>query len=723
MTTTDANRSSLWVYNPALDLIVGCGAWSAPLLLLGYLAANSSVAAWSVTFYALALAFNYPHYMATIYRAYHTQEDFNKYRIFTVHITALVFATLVLSHFFRQSLPWIFTLYLCWSPWHYSGQNYGLFMMFARRAGAKPSTNVRQALYAAFLLSYVILMINFQTGPSNDPLFLSLGIPAGAGRAAVLILGVGFAGFSVFALAGLAKEIGWKPLIPSLTLFSTQFLWFLLPTALALVKGLQIPQSRYSTGVLAVMHSAQYIWITSYYARREAGSDRQSNWGPFAYFGILIAGGIALFIPGPWLASRVLHFDFAASFLIFTALVNIHHFILDGAIWKLRDGRIATLLLNSSGRISDGTARTQHGAISAMRWLFGDSKRARRIRVATAAVLLALAGVDQVRYYFRIHAENLADLQLAAKLNSFDSGLQTWMGRQKLESGQPDAAVKAWQEALRLNPADSGARDGLLAYLTQQKRYDEAYRLAKQSLRYSPKDVNLLVNHGMLASQAGQTDEAMASWKRAIAMDSSQWLPRLYLAGQLQKSDRCSEAVPQYLGFLAELRRLNTAQRPPSASVLSALFGLGSCQEKMNKTADAEKTYEAARSFADETGDRTGQSLANIYQAQLRFHQHRTAEALPLYQSALQLDKASNDPYVEAQDWYAYGIFLRDSGFPTRLSYACLMKSEQLMKPLNSAGNLKLISEARLGLKNVGTPLTPETLESVLQQALQLKNK
>ena len=79
-----------WIYNPWLDLIVGCGAWSAPLLLLSYFSLASSARTWSVAFYALALFFNYPHYMATIYRAYHRAEDFQKYRIFTVHITALI---------------------------------------------------------------------------------------------------------------------------------------------------------------------------------------------------------------------------------------------------------------------------------------------------------------------------------------------------------------------------------------------------------------------------------------------------------------------------------------------------------------------------------------------------------------------------------------------------------------------------------------------------------
>ena len=144
----------LWIYNPWIDMVVGCGAWSGPLLLLAYFSIASNTLKWSIAFYGLALFFNYPHYMATVYRAYHRSEDFNKYRIFTVHITLLVLVTVVLSHFWARALPFIFTLYQTWSPWHYSGQNYGIFMMFTRRAGARPSNAQRRSLYAAFLLSY-----------------------------------------------------------------------------------------------------------------------------------------------------------------------------------------------------------------------------------------------------------------------------------------------------------------------------------------------------------------------------------------------------------------------------------------------------------------------------------------------------------------------------------------------------------------------------------------
>src|SRR6202046_5487392 len=225
-----------WIYNPWLDLIVGCGAWSAPLLLISYFSIASSVRAWSVIFYALALFFNYPHYMATIYRAYHRAEDFHKYRIFTVHITALIVLTLLLSHSWARLLPWIFTIYLTWSPWHYSGQNYGLFMMFARRAGAQPSESTRRALYGAFIASYLILFLGFHTGSSGDPLFISLGIPATVSRWEQVILIAAFIVLAMFGLSRLVRETGWRKLIPALTLFSSQFLWFLLPACISLFK-------------------------------------------------------------------------------------------------------------------------------------------------------------------------------------------------------------------------------------------------------------------------------------------------------------------------------------------------------------------------------------------------------------------------------------------------------------------------------------------------------
>src|SRR5581483_10457545 len=199
--TPETTTAGPWIYNRWLDLVVGCGAWSVPLLLLSYFTTNSTAMAWSIGFYGLAFFFNYPHYMATLYRTYRRPDDFRRYRIFTVHITGLVLLTLVLSHFYVNALPWIFTLYLTLSPWHYSGQNYGLFMMFARRAGAAPTENQRQSLYLAFLFSYLILFLSFHGAPSHDPLFISVGIPSRIAAVLLAPLTLGFIGFSVYGLS------------------------------------------------------------------------------------------------------------------------------------------------------------------------------------------------------------------------------------------------------------------------------------------------------------------------------------------------------------------------------------------------------------------------------------------------------------------------------------------------------------------------------------------
>jgi hypothetical protein len=269
---------------------------------------------WAVAFYALAIIFNYPHFMATIYRAYHTRENFEKYKFFTLHITLLLALTAVLMHASPRLFPWVFTLYICWSPWHYSGQNYGLLMMFARRSGAEVTPTERRWLRAAFVASYVMLLASFETGGSNDPLILSLGLPSKITFPLRLALGGAFAVFTWLGFQRMVRKHGIHAMIAPVTLAITQFLWFVLPTLLELRSAYQVPQTRYSSGILAVLHSTQYIWITSYYQRREARAAGQSNWHLWVYFATLVAGGIALFIPGPWLVSYLFHYDFTTSF-------------------------------------------------------------------------------------------------------------------------------------------------------------------------------------------------------------------------------------------------------------------------------------------------------------------------------------------------------------------------------------------------------------------------
>jgi tetratricopeptide (TPR) repeat protein len=179
-----------------------------------------------------------------------------------------------------------------------------------------------------------------------------------------------------------------------------------------------------------------------------------SHWSFSRYLLTLIAGGIALFIPGPWIVSRVFHTDFAASFLTFTALVNIHHFILDGALWKLRDSRVAALLLEGQQKTPGADTEKQNSIAVAARWLTGRAPAARALRIATVALLFIWAGVDQLRFWWASEANALPALHRAAALNPNDSSIEVRLARAEQLAGQRDAALAAMQRASALNPAN-----------------------------------------------------------------------------------------------------------------------------------------------------------------------------------------------------------------------------------------------------------------------------
>ena len=723
-TNSPARAVGSWLYTPALDLVVGCGAWSAPLLLLTYALSQSSAAGLAMVFYALALVFNYPHFMATIYRAYGTREDFSKYRVFTVHATALLILTAILTHTSLKLLPWVFTLYINWSPWHYSGQNYGLLMMFARRNGAAPTTAERRALYGAFLISYLMLLINFHTGPSQNPLLLSLGISGRASFLGRIICGVAFACLSGFAFYRLIRQVGVRALLAPLTLFSTQIMWFVLPNVLDLGYGWRQPQTLYSAGMLAVMHSAQYLWVTSYYARREAKTleSGEAGWSLGKYFATLAAGGIALFIPGPWLVSYIFRYDITRSFWIFTALVNIHHFILDGAIWKLRDGRIAALLLNSRERLSGELSESVLGG--ATHWLRGSTSGARALRIAAMALLFLWGGVEVVRYSLSFGGAEIPSLVHALRLDPYDASAQMKIARDEVEAGDWQAAITALRKATFVNPSLPEPQTALARVLIEHGQYDEAYAQYKQVVSLFPGDSDALANFGMLASHLGHNDEAIASWQRALQADPSRITLHIFLAEALYRQSQRELAARHYEEYVRQILA-HPEQRPEAKMLVPVLLKFANLNAELGRTNLALINYESAINIAQKAHEPGLEGGARASLAELQAKLGKDAAAALSYQQAIALDTASSDSRNQAKDWFNYGQFLRHHHLP-RLAYACLLKSEDLLHSdepspeLQTATTLRRQVETELGKQSAAIR---RDLPNMLAQATALEPK
>jgi tetratricopeptide (TPR) repeat protein len=721
-TISAASPAGPWLYRPWLDLLVGCGAWSAPLLAVATWMTPAHVHPWTVAFYALAIVFNYPHFMATIYRAYHTRDNFEKYKILTLHVTLLVVLTGVLLHAWPRLLPWVFTLYICWSPWHYTGQNYGLLMMFARRSGAVLARSEQRWIRAAFVASYLMLLASFETAGSSDPLVLSLGLPTKFTLWLRLGLGGAFAAFAVLGFRRLVVKSDLAALAAPILLAFTQFLWFVLPTLLELRATYQIPQTQYSSGILAVLHSAQYLWVTSYYQQREAKAAGQSEWRMVGYFLTLIAGGIALFIPGPWLISYLLRFDFTTSLLIFTALVNIHHFILDGAVWKLRDSRVAELLLDNEGRGTTESAVSMRAPSAALSSLAARLFRAPAFRVVMLGVLLLWGVAEEVRYALGTDDGNLSALMDASRMNPYDSAVEARIAIAESRAGRRDEAIAALRRAVGINPQNAALEQACARAMLEDGRYQDAYDHYAKMLKLFPRDADALINYGLLAAHLGHPGEAIDAWGKAVQFDPDQPNAHLYLAEAFDQRGDPLAATRYWQEYLraAALRPDDPAAGIPEQA--SARIQLGDDEFRTDHADLAGSQYQQALDLAHRAGDRKLESLALAHLGDLQEQEGDPKSAAASYQRSLALDANANDLRGEAIDWFNYGQFLLRHKQPGELADACFARAENLLKASGSP-ELETVRSARHELEvhlGKSAPAGPAKLSALLATASSL---
>ena len=585
---------SPWIDRPWIDLLIGCGGWSIPLLAVSYTLVDRDVPRWSAVFYALALVCNYPHYMATIYRAY-GRDDRGAHRLYTHWLTGGLVLLGVAAHVWFPLVPWLFTAYVMWSPWHYTGQNFGVLMMFLRRAGIDVTAEERRRLYIAFLSSFVMLLAAFNAGASADPLVLSLGLPPISARIVEAGAGLTFVVGAIAALVPIARRAPRGTLLAPLTMCSTQALWFVLPVAVSWLASIDTPQTRYSSGMLAVMHSAQYLWITRYFAKRDAEQATPAGgWSAWRYWTTLLAGGVALFLPVPWLASYGWHVDFTASVFIVAAIVNLHHFMIDGVVWKLRNPRVGRVLVETGTAPADAPVAppaAPRRPIAAWIW-----------RGALVAGLAGLAGLDQWRYVLALGHGERERLVEAARLNPYDSGAYLRLAQIESKAGHPAAAAAALRRAVDANPQHPLLAKALVRRLIEAAQYDEAYRQSQALLARWPDDVETLVNAGVLADRRGDVTGAERWWTRAAERDPSQRRVQLYLAERLDARGATTDALRRYERYLALAAQAPAGDRPDPREIVAVVIKFGDALARDGQVAVARTQYELAMKMATQTG-------------------------------------------------------------------------------------------------------------------------
>jgi len=497
--TEAAARRERWLFGPVPDLVFGCGLLYV-VLFVAQTVAGPGMRAWFP--YALApfltLLLGTPHYGATLLRVYERREDRRRYAVFAVWATALMGILFVvgLRDFAIGSL--LVTLYFTWSPWHYSGQNYGIAVLFLRRRKVPIPALAKRFLYGTFVLSYGLVFLSLHgvgeavqqvpaTYQGTVYRFMSLGIPHAIRDVLAVAVGTAYGVCLVGAFVLLRRAARLRELAPTFLLIGIQALWFLAPAATAWwheLRGLDplAPQHRaYAFLWVGTGHFLQYLWICTYYT-----SASQGTAGRLRYLLKALVAGTAiwtvpalLFAPG---ALGRLPFDFGLSLLV-ASVVNLHHFVLDGAIWKLRDGRVARALLRPVEAASTPPERSSRwparlgwtvGLLVVGTSLFGRIEtfvgeraweRGELGRVRVAAQRRAWLGRDSprmrvalARYYQREGNPLGAKHELERSLDLYPTG-DAWIALGGLLERRKDwtGAVAAYEAALALEETSATA--------------------------------------------------------------------------------------------------------------------------------------------------------------------------------------------------------------------------------------------------------------------------
>jgi tetratricopeptide (TPR) repeat protein len=263
----------------------------------------------------------------------------------------------------------------------------------------------------------------------------------------------------------------------------------------------------YSFLWIGLVHAAQYLWITTYFARK----DGIAASAPAFYAKALAAGAVVwtlpvlLFAPG---RLGAVPYD-AGLALMVAALVNIHHFVLDGVIWKLRDGPIARILLRSETRDRPRAPR---------RWVWP----------AIGALGIGLAGVSAYGTlwtefgYARPLGRGDVDTASAAAdslatIGRESAEMHLQLGLAEKDRGHAAAARRHFERSVELHPT-AHAWTALGDAHARESRLSRARICYAQALALDPDDPFSLFSAARAALAVGDHDAARSHLDHAQAL-------------------------------------------------------------------------------------------------------------------------------------------------------------------------------------------------------------
>ncbi len=271
------------------------------------------------------------HFASSTVRLYSKPGAFRSLPFLTMGLPLVSLVVLLVAIRFAGQLgPHMQSLYLTWSPYHYAAQAYGLAVMYSYRSGCALSpTNKKLLWWVAMSPFFYAFLFSSSSGARwllPDAWFANAGLVQPMAALQWVLRIVVFSSPLVFLVRVWQSDRSWFPVIGVVLLFSNGIWWLVLSPLDAFVWA-------------TIFHGIQYMAIVIIFHMREQMLQPQNTRGPVfhavKFYGLSLVLGYGLFRVLP-LAFTTVGFDLVETFFLVTAAINIHHFVVDAFIWRLK---------------------------------------------------------------------------------------------------------------------------------------------------------------------------------------------------------------------------------------------------------------------------------------------------------------------------------------------------------------------------------------------------
>ncbi len=339
--------TSAYFVNPAVDFALAGGLSIIVFLLVVVFRRPQRTDAIILAAAQLSWVVNWPHFSATNFRLYRSWENIRQYPLTALFIPWVILAVVAAALWSPQVLaPYFIKLFLIWSPYHFCAQTIGVTLIYLRRSGVQVRPWERRVLVSMVYSTLFTLLVRSEVKPETLEYYgihyMSFGLPAWF----LPVAGV----LTVATSAGLvACFVLWcrraGRLLPVVLLVpaAAQYLWFaggwLWPSFIEFVP---------------FFHSLQYLliaWSLQLKEQRDRHDITPSRRFVLVestrWYVLNIAGGALLFFFLPQWLSKGMRLPLPFTTGVFIAGVQIHHFFVDGVIWKLKRTTVSSPLMGN----------------------------------------------------------------------------------------------------------------------------------------------------------------------------------------------------------------------------------------------------------------------------------------------------------------------------------------------------------------------------------------